>query len=51
MVKSPEIYACTSSDENESSDEKEEDVRETISVDGLIMSTAELNKKSWIFTC
>ncbi|KAG7157208.1 Jerky protein-like 10 [Homarus americanus] len=42
MVKSPERNACTGSDEDESSEENEEDVRDRISIDRLITLTTEL---------
>ncbi|KAG7157331.1 putative Jerky protein-like 71 [Homarus americanus] len=42
MVKSPERNACTGSDEDETSEENEEDVRERISIDRLITFTTEL---------
>ncbi|KAG7163490.1 Jerky protein-like 7 [Homarus americanus] len=42
MVKSPERNACTGSDEDESSEEDEEDVRDRISIDRLITLTTEL---------
>ncbi|XP_042230430.1 jerky protein homolog-like [Homarus americanus] len=42
MVKSPERNACTGSDEDESSEENEEDVRDRISIDTLIALTTEL---------
>ncbi|XP_042206656.1 tigger transposable element-derived protein 2-like [Homarus americanus] len=40
--KSPERNACTGSDEDESSEENEEDVRDRISIDRLIALTTEL---------
>ncbi|KAG7154894.1 Tigger transposable element-derived protein 2-like 2, partial [Homarus americanus] len=42
MVKSPERNTCTGSDEDESSEENEKDVRDRISIDRLITLTTEL---------